>query len=363
MTNPVTHLRFRSAVLLPAAIIAAIALFSGQSPAHSPSSQPVPGSSDAVAAARAFLSLLEESERVDSSISFDDPERTNWAYVPKERAGIPLRAMDANQRTAALGLLSKGLSERGAKLARGIMELEGTLRELDRAAGSPWAERRDPELYYLTIFGAPDAAQPWGWRFEGHHLSVNATNLGPHGQIVAPVFMGANPARVPSGPREGFRLLAAEEDLAFALLDMLDAGQRARATIAEQTIGDIHTRNDPAVGPMALVGLPATEMNAAQQRQLRQLLELYAGRMTDDVARTKLARIDEAGFGLLHFAWAGAHRRGEPHYYRIHGPTVLVEYDNTQNNANHIHTVWRDLENDFGGDLLRKHYARHPHPH
>ena len=363
MPTPATCLRLASAVLLPAALVAAIVLFSGQSPAHSPGPHPVSGPGDSGAAARAFLSLLDESERANGSVSFDNPERTNWSYVPKERAGIPLRAMDTNQRTAALGLLDNGLSEHGTKLARGIMELEGTLRELDRSAGSPWADRRDPGLYYLTVFGAPDAAQPWGWRFEGHHLSVNATNLGPHGQIVAPVFMGANPARVPSGPQEGFRLLAAEEDLAFALLDTLDTGQRARATIAGQTTGDIHTGNDPAVGSMAFAGLPASGMTAAQQRQLRQLLELYAGRMADDVARGQLGRIDEAGFGLLHFGWAGAHRRGEPHYYRIHGPTVLVEYDNTQNNANHIHTVWRDLENDFGGDLLRKHYERQPHPH
>jgi hypothetical protein len=243
------------------------------------------------------------------------------------------------------------------------MELEGTLRELEQAVGSPWAARRDPGLYYLTLFGHPGAAQPWGWRFEGHHLSVNATDLGPHGEIIAPIFMGANPARVPSGPLEGLRLLAAEEDLAFDLLDMLDARQRAHATIAVQTTGDIHTRNDPAVGSIALAGLPATEMTAAQQRQLRRLLELYAGRMTDDVARQQLGRIEKAGFAQLHFGWAGAHRRGEPHYYRIHGPTVLVEYDNTQDNANHIHTVWRDLENDFGGDLLRRHYAGHAHPH
>lgn len=363
MANPVAHLRFISAVLLPAALIAAIVGCSGQSPARSPNSHSVAGPSASRAAARSLLSLLDESDRVDASVSFDNPERINWSYVPQERAGIPLRAMDADQRMAALGLLNMGLSERGTRLARGIMELEGTLRELEQAAGSPWAARRDPGLYYLTFFGHPGAAQPWGWRFEGHHLSVNATDLGPHGEIVAPVFMGANPARVPSGPLEGLRLLAAEEDLAFDLLDMLDARQRARATIAAQTTGDIHTRNDPAVGPMALTGLPATEMTVAQQSQLRQLLELYAGRMADDVAHRQLERIDKAGFERLHFGWAGAHRRDEPHYYRIHGPTVLVEYDNTQNNANHIHTVWRDLENDFGGDLLLRHYARQVHPH
>ncbi len=354
---------WHSQFMLPATLIAAILGCSGQSHAQSPNPHLVADPSASGAAAQAFVSLLDESERIDASVSFDNPERTNWSYVPQQRTGIPLRAMDADQRMAALGLLNMGLSERGAGLARGIIELEGTLRELEQAAGSPWAARRDPGLYYLTIFGDPGAARPWGWRFEGHHLSVNATDLGPHGEIIAPVFMGANPARVPSGPLKGLRLLAAEEDLAFDLLDMLDVRQRARATIATQTTGDIHTRNDPAVGPMALAGLPATEMTTAQQRRLRQLLELYAGRMTDDVAHRQLGRIEEAGFERLHFGWAGAHRRGEPHYYRIHGPTVLIEYDNTQNNANHIHTVWRDLENDFGGDLLRRHYARQAHPH
>jgi hypothetical protein len=270
--------------------------------------------------------------------------------------------MDAEQRAAAFGVLGTGLSDRGTGLARGIIELEGTLGELEGVLSRVML-RRDPELYYLTLFVGPDGTQPWGWRFEGHHLSVNVTELGPHGQIVAPLFMGANPARVPSGPREGHRLLAAEEDLAFELLQMLDPQQRARATIAEQTFGDIVTRSDSTVRPMAFVGLPATEMTIAQQRQLRRLLEVYAGRMADSSASRQLHRVEDAGFGRLHFAWAGAHQPGTPHYYRIHGPTVLVEYDNTQGSANHIHTVWRDLENDFGGDLLRKHYAQQPHGH
>lgn len=363
MSNHVARLRFRSAMLLPVTVIATILGCSGHWPERSSNPHLVAGPSDSGDAAQTFLSQLDERARVDASLSFDSPERFNWSYVPKERAGIPLRAMNADQRRAALGLLKVGLSERGTKLAHGIMELEGTLRELEQAAGSPWAVRRDPALYYLAIFGDPGAAQPWGWRFEGHHLSVNATDLRQHGQIVAPVFMGASPARVPSGPLEGLRLLAAEEDLAFDLLEMLDDRQRAHATIAAQTTGDIHTRNDPAVGPMAVAGLPATEMTAAQQGQLRQLLELYAGRMTDEAAQRQLDRIDEAGFERLHFGWTGAQRRGEPHYYRIQGPTVLVEYDNTQNNANHVHTVWRDLENDFGGDLLLSHYARQAHSH
>jgi hypothetical protein len=310
------------------------------------------------AVARTFLSTLDDRQRALASFEFDDPQRTMWAYVPQERTGLPLQAMNAEQRAAAFRVLGTGLSERGNTLARGIIELEGTLRVLE---GFPWGNRRDPELYYLALFSRPGGMHPWGWRFEGHHLSVNVTDLGPHGRIVAPLFMGANPARVPSGPQQGLRLLAAEEDLAFELLQMLDPPQRARATIAAQTPGDIVTGSDPVVAPMAFAGMPAAEMTAAQQRQLRRLLEVYAGRMADSSSYRQMVRIDDAGFGRLHFAWAGAHRPGAPHYYRIHGPTVLVEYD--KSNANHIHTVWRDLENDFGGDLLRRHYARQPQPH
>jgi hypothetical protein len=284
-----------------------------------------------------------------------------WSYVPQARGGLPLKAMDAGQRAAALEVVGTGLSERGASLARGIVALEGTLQALERAVGSPWAARRDPDLYYLALFGGPGGAQPWAWRFEGHHLSVNATELGPRGRVVAPLFMGANPARVPSGPQQGLRLLAAEEDLAFALLHMLDPRQRDRAIIAARTSGDILTRNDPVVEPMAFAGLPAAGMTNDQRQQLRLLLALYAGRFTDAAAAWQLQRIDEAGFERLHFAWAGAQQPGKPHYYRIHGPTVLVEYDNSQGDANHIHTVWRDLQNDFGGDLLRTHYEEQPH--
>ncbi|HST59333.1 MAG TPA: DUF3500 domain-containing protein [Longimicrobium sp.] len=309
--------------------------------------------------ARTFLSTLNDRQRAVASLSFDHPDRTGWAYVPQRRIGITLGAMDAGQRAAAFELLGTGLSERGSGLARGIIELEGILRELEGA--SSWGPRRDPELYYLALFTGPGGPHPWGWSFEGHHLSVNVTDLGPHGQIVAPLFMGADPARVPSGPQAGTRLLAAEEDLAFELLHMLDPAQRARATIAAQTFGEILTRSAPVVGPMAFAGLPAAEMTIAQQRQLRRLLELYAGRMADSSASRQLQRIEQAGFERLHFAWAGAHQLRQPHYYRIHGPTVLVEYDNTQDGANHVHTVWRDLENDFGGDLLRRHYARQLH--
>jgi hypothetical protein len=360
MANAVTYTRFGLAGLLPAALSVALLGCGAQPPPDTGGASRL-DTTALPATARAFLSTLDARQRAMASFPFDDPERTGWAYVPRARAGIPLQAMDAEQRAAAFGVLGTGLSARGTGLARGVIDLEGTLRVLEGAGSSLLGPRRDPELYYLTLFVGPGGAPPWGWRFEGHHLSVNVTELGPHGRIVAPLFVGANPARVPSGPKAGFRLLAAEEDLAFELLDMLDPRQRARATIAAQTFGDIVTRNDPAVSPMAFAGLPAAEMTTAQQRQLRRLLELYAGRMADSSAHRQLRRIEDAGFQRLHFAWAGAHQPRKPHYYRIHGPTVLVEYDNTQNGANHIHTVWRDLENDFGRDLLRRHYARQPH--
>lgn len=314
------------------------------------------GAEGATAAARAFLASLDDRQRSAATFAFEDPDRTRWAYVPQPRNGIPLKDLDAAQRAAAFAMLDTALSARGAGLARGIVELEVVLQALERAAGSPMAMWRDPGLYFLSTFGTPQDARPWGWSFEGHHLSVNVTHAGPV-QVVAPLFMGAHPARVASGPRQGTRLLAAEEDLGFELLHMLDARQLARARLGTRTFGDIVTRGDPVAGPLEHAGLPASAMTPAQQRQLRRLLGHYAGRMPERAAAAQWQRIEAAGFGRLHFAWAGATQPGRPHYYRIHGPTVLVEYDNSQDDANHVHTVWRDLENDFGGDLLRRHYA------
>jgi hypothetical protein len=178
---------------------------------------------------------------------------------------------------------------------------------------------------------------------------------------VAPLFMGANPARVPSGPKAGLRLLAAEEDTARALIEMMSADRRALAVISKDAFDGVVTRNDPRVKALALEGLAAADMSPPEQAQLRKLLNTYAGRMSDAAARDQLERIERAGFGKLHFAWAGSAESGQPHYYRIHGPTVLIEYDNTQNDANHVHSVWRDLERDFGGDALRAHYTKHRH--
>jgi hypothetical protein len=304
--------------------------------------------------ASSLLRSLPESKRPQAHLPFESGERRDWNYVPMKRAGVPLADLNTDQKTLVDSLLRSALSPHGFDTAKGIIQHELILREIEGNA-----QRRDPGLYYTVVFGDPGPRAPWAWRFEGHHLSVNATHAAGQDQIVAPLFMGSNPARVQSGPKAGLRLLAAEEDLARALIQMFPGERRARAMLSDDAFSDIVTRNDPKVRSLEMEGLPASDMLAPEQEQLRKLLHVYANRLTEPAARDQLARIERAGFGKLHFGWAGSTEPGKPHYYRIHGPTVLIEYDNTQNNANHIHTVWRDLERDFGGDLLRAHYQHH----
>jgi hypothetical protein len=311
-------------------------------------------STAAPSATQAAQSLLDSKTETQAQFPFASAERMNWNYVPMRREGVPLKDLNNQQRESVDKLLHSALSPSGFATAKQIVAHETILGELE---GRP--SYRDPGLYYTAVFGNPSLRAPWAWRFEGHHLSVNATYVDGHTQVVAPLFMGSNPARVPAGPKAGLRILAAEEDAARKLMHMFSGEKQARALLADRAFSDIVTRNDPKVRSLELEGLAAADMSAEEQAQLRKLLHVYADRMTETAARDQLERIEHAGFGKLHFAWAGSIEPGKPHYYRIHGPTVLVEYDNTQNNANHIHTVWRDLERDFGGDLLRAHYALH----
>ena len=323
-------------------------------------------SAASAAAASIFVKTLPDSVRPVALKSFDDPDRTRWFYIPTEqipnrRAGLTIRRMAPRERDAAFTLLGTALSEGGYRTARAIMANETTLGALE--ATQPGTRViRDPERYFVTVFDTATGNEPWGWRVEGHHLSVNVTGFGAGGPyVVAPLFMGANPHRIPSGPSAGSRVLAAEEDVARTLLGSMSAAQRARAIVSETTYGDIRTRNDPKARTLVTEGLPASEMTDTQQATLRQLLSVYSNRMSAASARAQWQRIDAAGFEKVHFVWAGSSVVGKAHYYRIHGPTVLVEYDNSQSNANHSHTVWRDLEHDFGGDMLRAHYTKHVH--
>jgi hypothetical protein len=277
-----------------------------------------------------------------------------------DRSGVALGRLDSSQRALVDALLATALGPAGVASARRIIEHESILQAIERAEGRSDFARRDPNRYFTAIFGTPSTDGVWGWRFEGHHLSVNVTNVAGQA-LVAPVFMGANPARVPSGPHAGLRILAAEEDLARALVKMLPAARRRRALFSDTTFGEILTRNDPRARSLADEGVAYADLDAAERQQFRRLLDVYLARLTPAASRDQLARIERAGLGRLRFAWAGSMDVGKAHYYRIHGPTLLIEYDNTQTNANHVHTVWRDLERDFGGDVLKAHYAKHRH--
>jgi hypothetical protein len=300
-------------------------------------------------AARAWLASLDEPQRRVAIYALNDEERENWHFVPRSRNGLPLARMTPAQRTLARDLVAAGLSERGLLTTDAIIALEEVLFALEGSS------RRDRGLYYFTIFGEPAEPAPWGWRIEGHHLSVNFLVAGD--QVSAtPMFFGANPAEVRSDhAQKGRRALAAEEDQGRALMLSLDAAQQRVTLIASRVPDDILTGNDREARLDAPIGLAYARMTPDQQARLRALVEVYAGRLRPELAAVELQRIADQGWNGVHFAWAGGTARGEAHYYRIHSPHFVIEYDNTQNRANHIHTTWRDFHGDFGRDLLREH--------
>jgi hypothetical protein len=310
------------------------------------------------AAAQAFLSALPADAQKRAAWAFTDKERLNWHYVPRGREGVPFKAMPAPARAAAHELLKASLSAVGYGKAVNIVLLEDVLRRIETFGLS-----RDPENYAFTVFGTPGPAAPWGWRVEGHHLSLNFTLVPGRPVAVTPAFMGANPAEVPSGPQKGLRTLAIEQDLGRALAQRLTEPQRTRTIIAAQSLGDIVSGPGRADSLTTPAGLPLADMTGEQRGLAVQLIEAYARNMRAELAEQELARMREAGLERIHFAWAGPLDVGRAHYYRLHGPTLLIEFDNTQNNANHIHSVWHDPKRDFGLDLLRAHYERGHHHH
>jgi hypothetical protein len=307
-------------------------------------------------AARAFLDTLPPELKRRAQLPFDSDERMNWFYTPVARKGLPLKEMNDAQRAAAMALLRTGLSQKGFSRAETIRALEDVLVEM---GGNPSV--RDRELYYFTVFGEPARTNTWGWRYEGHHLSQNWTIVGGVALATTPQFFGANPAEVRQGARKGTRAIAAEEDLAFELLRSLDGAQRKGAVIDPVAPADILTGNSREAAIQADRGLAYADMTAAQQALLVRLLEATAEAQPEPIARERLARLRAAGLGRVRFAWMGAAEKGLGHYYRVQGPTFLVEFDNTQNDANHIHLVWRDFNGDWGRDLLADHYRTAQH--
>ena len=316
-------------------------------------------------AATAFLAGLTPEQRQQAALPFEGEERLRWNFIPNEmfpRKGLMVKSMTEAQRAQAHALLKTGLSQKGYLTATSIMDLENVLRAIEAPTGDNGRRfARDPLEYYFTVFGTPGPKGAWGWRVDGHHMSLHFTVQDGKAVGSAPTFFGSNPAQVPDGPKKGLRVLAAQEDAGRALVLALTDAQRAGATIPGATPGEIVTGNKPAADPQNPAGITAETMTAPQRELLMKLIDVYTSYMAEDAAAERLAKLKSAGVDKIAFAWAGDTQPGQKHYYRVQGPTFLIEFDDVQNNGNHIHSVWRDFNGDFGRDLLAEHLAAFPH--
>lgn len=314
-------------------------------------------------AAGQFLDSLTPDQRAKAAFAFGSDDRLRWHFIPNEtfpRRGLMLKDMTEPQRRLAHDLLRTGLSARGYSKVTTIIGLEDVLKVME--AGGRFA--RNKEEYFFSIFGTPAAKGAWGWRVEGHHVSVRftITDGSVASQVASsPMFLGSNPADVREGPQKGTRVLGEEEDAARALLQALTPDQQKTATISATAPTDILTMNRNDITPLAAEGILYSALQPAQQAMLVRLIEVYTSTMEADVAAERMAVARRGGLEQVRFAWAGGVTRGEKHYYRVQGPTFLIEFDNTQNDGNHVHSVWRDFNGDFGRDVLRDHLAAVAH--
>jgi len=306
--------------------------------------------------AEAVLATLPAEKTAKLLLPFDE-ERAVWQFTPGPRKGLNLGELNEKEQAAVLALVRSALSETGFEKAEAIRHMEPVLREMENNPG------RDERLYYLMFFGKPSDRGDWGWRYEGHHLSLSFTYH--DGQIVSttPQFLGSNPAEVRQGPKRGTRILAKEEDLGRQLVKSLTTEQAKAAILASGAPADIVTSNARKAAIEKDKGIAYSAMTTEQRERLKELLRVHAAVQREDQGKSRLEKIAKAGWEKVHFAWMGGIEPGQGHYYRIQGPTFVVEYDNTQNGANHIHTVWRDFEGDFGRDALAEHYRTSPHHH
>lgn len=306
-------------------------------------------------AAHDLLEALDPAQVAATRTTLDDPAYRQWSYLPGDRAGLRLGDLDHHHRDLFMGLLDTGCSALGARLARDVIALDIVRRGLGGGNPEPGDHR-----FWVRVFGSP-RDEAFAWRVNGHHLAVHVAVVGDD-VAVTPSFFGSEPATVLTGPHKGMRVLTTEEDLARTLLGSLDEDQRRQALTDTEAPPDIRTRNDPVADPsVAEGGIAHPDLRPDQQALLHELVRHYFGRTPDDAAARAWAEAQEAGLDAVRFAWAGGTEPGQGHYYSVLGPTFLLEYDNTQDDANHIHSVWRDLRHDWGDDLLARHYAEAPH--
>ena len=311
---------------------------------------------DMATAATVWLNSLNADQRKLAAYELSAEERVNWHFVPRPfegdgvRDGLSLKAMRPDQRHLAYALLATGLSHKGYLTATQIMSLEQVLHELENNA--PY---RDTEMFYLSVFGKP-GAKNWAWSFEGHHLSLNFTVAEGKLTAATPNFFASNPATIMEGPRKGLQVLDREENMARALVKSLTSKQLTAARFSENAPDGILTSADPVASHLGEKGIAFGDLEKAQQAQLLELIDVYVKRVRGEFAEAELAAIEQTGHDKIIFAWAGGLEKGQGHYYRVQGPTFLIEYANTQNNAAHVHSVWRDFDGDFGRDVLKEHY-------
>lgn len=309
-------------------------------------------------AAVLFLDSLDAAERSATQFDFSNMSRTDWHFVPKDRTGLSFKQMTLPQRRAARVLMRSTLSEKGYFKASSIMMLEQVLRTME--ADRPGAiERRDPEKYWIAIYGDPTGDQPWAWRLEGHHLSLNFTLADKQFASVTPLFFGSNPAEIRTGPQRGLRVLGEEVDQAHTLLLSLTAEQQDKAIISPTAPADILSRPGVSIAEIPRQGIAAESMTAKQQSLLSSMIAILVHHLRPQLANQELRAIQTAGMERVHFAWAGSKSLAEKHYFRLHGPTFLLEYDNAQ--GNHAHMVWHSADDDFGAATLKRHYEEHSH--
>lgn len=345
-------MRIRNRILIVALCLAASATMAVYNQAQS--------AGDLASTTNAFLVSLSTEQAGKAKFDFTSEERTNFHYTPVARQGLPVKEMEPHQRDLVHAMVSAALSRQGAIKASTIMSLEQVLAVLEGSRPNARIQR-DPEMYFVSIFGTPAASGKWGWRFEGHHLSVNLTMESGNYVASAPTFFGSNPAEVREGPRQGLRVLALEEDLARKMMASLTADQKRTATMQKNwESNDMLSAEKLKFDLGSPMGIAGSRLNATQKQNLVALIGEYVGRVAPEAAARTMNEIrGNNGLDNVYFAWSGTETRNEPHYYRVHAPGFLIEYENSQNNANHIHSVFRDLKNEFGlMDSLRAHLIR-----
>jgi hypothetical protein len=309
-----------------------------------------------LASANKFINSLSAEQKSVALFPFDTEERYNFQYVPRERKGLAIGDLGPAQRAAALVLIRSCLSENAAKKVENIMTLDIVLKAIEHRADDD--HFRDPQKYYFSIFGLPGENTTWGWKLEGHHVAFNFSVQDKKLVAGTPAFLGANPAIVKEGPEKGKQVLKEETDIGFAMIGSLSAPNLKKAILSETAPSEIITTNSRKAMIEHPAGVSYADMSSTEKEQLLQLISLYVHRFTKLFAEEMLKDIQAAGMENLRFAWAGATApvEGKAYYYRVQGPTIIIELDNSQNNANHVHTVVRDLKHDFGGDALLEHY-------